>query len=110
MAQFDAKKFAEVGKAAGGDKRARKKRRSPKKRRNQKKRKRRNLQNQQKRNLNPLNKKTHLKDILRAISIWMTLNDSTLTTMRINLFHTSGKNLTRKIIPSGDAITNMPMN
>merc|ERR1711944_143285 len=109
MAQFDAKSLQKKEKLLVVIKRARKKKRNPKKRRNQKKRKRKNRPNQQKKNLNLSNKKTHLKDILRAISIWMILNDSTLTTTRINQFHTSGKNLTRKIIPSGDAITNMPM-
>merc|ERR1712136_256291 len=89
---------------------AKKKKRSPKRRKNPRKRKRKNLQSQLKKNLNPSNKRTHLRAILRVILIWKISSDSTLIMMKISLFHTSGKNLTKKTIPFGDAITNTQMN
>merc|ERR1719436_1491547 len=92
----------------GGVKKAKKRKRNLRKRKSQKKRKRKN-QNPWKKNQNQSSKRTHLRVIPRAILIWMTLNDSTPTTMRLNLYHTSGKNLTKRTIPSGDAITNTPM-
>merc|ERR1712154_496358 len=95
MAQFDAKKFAEVGKAAGGDKKGKKEDKKPK---------------EEKKNLNLSNKRTHLRAIQRVILIWKISSDSTPITMKISLFHTSGKNLTKKTIPFGDAITNTLMN
>merc|ERR1712012_782827 len=89
---------------------ARKKKRNPKRRKNLRKRKRKNLQSQLKKNRNPSNKRTHLRAILRVILIWKISSDSTLIMMKISLFHTSGKNLTKKTIPFGDAITNTQMN
>merc|ERR1712012_710364 len=93
-----------------GTRKARKKKRSPKRRKNLRKRKRKNLQSQLKKNLNPSNKRTHLRAIPRVILIWKISSDSTLIMMKISRFHTSGKNLTKKTIPFGDAITNTQMN
>merc|ERR1712026_553458 len=111
MAQFDAKKFAEMSKGDGGSsKKDKKKQRSPRRKSPKPKRRRKPLLLLQRRHLlrNP-RRKTPSPPCPKATSTWMTSRGSTPTTTKINPCPTFGRSLTRTTTLSGGVITNTTM-